>query len=189
VRSRPEFELVAELDDGRAALAAVRELQPRVAVIDQDMPELKGLDVLNAIQRDQLGTRVVLLSAHLDSATVYDAVAQGVGACLSKQASREQICDAIAAVARGEVVLPPDLQSGLAAQIMQRNRPDRPQLSPRENEVLKLIAEGLSAPEVGRELHLSPATIKSHLKSLYEKLGVGDRAAAVAEAMRRGLLE
>lgn len=189
VRSRPELELVAEALDGRAALQAIRDEAPDVAVIDQDMPELTGLEVLNAVTRDGLPTKVVLLSAHLDAATVYDAVAHGASACLGKQASRDQICDTIAAVARGEVVLPPELQAGLADQIVRRNRPDRPQLSPRETEVLRLIAEGLTAPDIGRELHLSPATIKTHLKSLYDKLGVGDRAAAVAEAMRRGILE
>jgi two-component system, NarL family, nitrate/nitrite response regulator NarL len=167
VRSRPEFDLIGEADDGRQALEAIRGQDPDVVVLDQDMPELTGLEVLNAIARDDLRAKVVLLSAHLDARTVYDAVAQGASACLGKQASREQICDTIAAVARGEVVLPPELQAGLADEIVQRNRPDRPQLSPRENEVLRLIAEGLSAPDIGRELHLSPATVKTHLKSLY----------------------
>jgi two-component system nitrate/nitrite response regulator NarL len=86
-------------------------------------------------------------------------------------------------------VLAPAIQSGLAAQIQLRETEHRAVLSPREQEVLRLIAEGGSAPEIARLLHLSPSTVKTHLQSLYEKLGVSDRAAAVASAMRAGLLE
>ena len=189
VRARPDFELVGEAGDGRQALEAIRTHHPEVAVLDVEMPSLRGVDIVEALRRDGLTTRVVLLSAHLDSDTVYEAVAGGVSAYLSKAAPGERICDAIAAVARGEVILPAEIQAGLAAEIRLRSEPGRPALSPREQEVLRLIAEGLSAPAVGRELHLATATVKSHLKTLYEKLGVSDRAAAVAEAMRRGLLE
>jgi two-component system nitrate/nitrite response regulator NarL len=82
-----------------------------------------------------------------------------------------------------------EVQSGIAEEIRLRAAPERLSLSARENEVLVLIADGLSAPDIGKRLHLSPATVKGHLQSLYEKLGVSERAAAVAEAMRRGLLE
>ena len=189
VRSRPDFELVGQAEDGREALDAIRDQRPDVALLDVEMPSLRGIEILEALRRDGAGTRVVLLSAHLESDTVYDAVAGGVAAYLSKAAPGERICDAIAAVARGEVVLPAEVQAGLASEIRLRAEPGRPALSPREQEVLALIAEGLTAPAVGRELHLSTATVKSHLKTLYDKLGVSDRAAAVAEAMRRGLLE
>jgi two-component system nitrate/nitrite response regulator NarL len=92
-------------------------------------------------------------------------------------------------VARGGTVLPPELQGGIAAEIRSRVTDERPRLSPREQEVLKLIADGCSAPEMAKRLNLSQGTVKSHLHSLYQALGVSDRAAAVAEAMRRGLLE
>ncbi|MGZ4276004.1 MAG: response regulator [Solirubrobacteraceae bacterium] len=189
VGARPDLELIAVVQDGREALDVVRAQRPAVAVLDVEMPGLGGLAVLEAIGRDGLATRVVLLSAHLEGATVYAAVAGGVGAYLSKASSGERICDVIAAVARGEVVLPEEVQAGLAAQIQQRDQPGRPVLTQRESEVLALIAEGLTAPAIGRQLHLSPATIKTHLRTLYEKLGVSDRAAAVAEAMRRGMLD
>jgi two-component system nitrate/nitrite response regulator NarL len=189
VRERPEFELVGEAVDGREALEAIRELAPQVAVLDVKMPGLDGLRVLNAVKRDGLATRVVLLSAYLDGATAFEAVANGAAAFLSKDADRRVILDTIAAVSRGETVLGPEIQAGLAEEIRLRGAKDRPGLSPRELEVLKHIAEGRSAPEIGRLIHLSPATVKSHLQGLYEKLGVSDRAAAVAEAMRRGLLE
>lgn len=189
VRERPEFELVGEAADGREALSAIRELEPDVAVLDLKMPELDGLGVLNAVTRDRLPTRVVLLSAYLDGTVAFEAVAGGAAAFLSKDADRRRILDTVAAVSRGETVLAPEIQAGLADEIRLRGAKDRPGLSPRELEILKHIAEGRSAPEIGRLIHLSPATVKSHLQSLYDKLGVSDRAAAVAEAMRRGLLE
>jgi two-component system, NarL family, nitrate/nitrite response regulator NarL len=189
VRSRAEFELIAQAEDGRAALGAIRETSPDIAVLDVQMPSLGGVEVVRAVARDGLATRVVLLSAHLESDTVYAAVAEGVRAYLSKSWPAERICDALLAVARGEVVLPEEVQSGLAAAIRSHAGSGRPTLSPREHEVLELIAEGRSAPAIAEELHVSPATVKTHLKTLYEKLGVSDRAAAVAEAMRRGLIE
>lgn len=189
IKGRPDFELVGEAEDGREALDAINALTPDVAVLDVQMPGLTGNEVLNAVRRDGLATRVVLLSAHVDSETVYRAVAAGAGAYLSKESSRDRICDAVAAVARGEVVLSAEVQAGLASEIQIREREERPALTPREHEILVLTANGHSAPDIGKKLHLSQSTVKTHLKSLYEKLGVSDRAAAVAEAMRRGLLE
>jgi two-component system nitrate/nitrite response regulator NarL len=189
VRSRAEFELVGQVGDGREALGAIRANPPDLAVVDVEMPSLGGVEVVRAVARDGIPTRVVLLSAHLESDTVYTAVAHGVRAYLSKAWPAERICDALLAVARGEVILPEEVQAGLAAAIRSHAHPDRPTLSPREHQVLTLIAEGMSAPAVGERLHVSPATVKTHLKTLYEKLGVSDRAAAVAEAMRRGLIE
>lgn len=189
VKERPEFELVAEVSDGREALAEIRRLQPDVAVLDLKMPELDALQVLNAVQRDGLVTRVVLLSAFLEGALVFQAVASGAAAYLSKDADRRHVCDAIAAVARGETVLDAEAQAGIAGEVRVRGRTERPALTPREREILVHVAEGRGAPEIGKLLHLSPATVKGHLQSIYEKLGVSERAAAVAEAMRRGLLE
>ena len=189
VRDRSEFELVGEAADGRAVLDDIRRLEPDVAVIDLKMPELDGLKVLNAVQRDGLGTRVILLSAFLDGAVVFQAVAAGAAAYLSKDADRRTICDAIAAVARGETVLSPEAQAGIASEVRVRGREERPALTPREHEIIVMVAAGKTAPDIAGELHLSPATVKGYLQAIYEKLGVSDRAAAVAEAMRRGLLE
>jgi two-component system, NarL family, nitrate/nitrite response regulator NarL len=189
IKARPEFELVGEAEDGREALEAIKEILPDVAVLDVQMPGLQGSEVLHAVRRDGVPTRIVLLSAHVDSETVYRAVASGAGAYLSKESSRERILDAVAAVARGEVVLSAEVQAGLASEIQIRERDERPALTPREHEILVLTANGHSAPDIGKQLHLSQSTVKTHLKSLYEKLGVSDRAAAVAESMRRGLLE
>lgn len=189
VKERPELELVAEAADGRQALTLIKELVPDVAVLDVKMPELDGLQVANAVDRDGIATRVLMLSAFIDRQIVFQAVAAGAAGYLSKDADRREITDAILAVHRGGTVLAPEVQAGVAAEVRSRWRRDAPSLSERERQVLEMIAEGLSAPEIGRRLFLSPATVKSHLQSLYDKLGVSDRAAAVAEAMRNGLLE
>ena len=189
VRARPEFELIGQAEDGREALGAIREEAPDVAVIDVEMPSMGGVDVVRAVNRDALGTRIVLLSAHLESDTVYAAVQAGVRAYLSKAWPAERICDALLAVARGDVILPNEVQAGLAAAIRNNAAGAQIHLTPRERDVLAGLVRGQSAPAIGADLHVSTATVKTHLKTLYEKLGVSDRAAAVAEAMRRGLIE
>jgi two-component system, NarL family, nitrate/nitrite response regulator NarL len=189
IRERPELELVAQAGDGRAALDAIGAAQPDVALIDRMLTGLSGNQVLNAVARDGLGTRVVLLAAHAEPGEVYAALADGAAGYLTKDADAREVCDAITAVARGKTVLAPELQAGVAGEIRLRAPHERPVMSDRERETLTLIAEGLSAPQIGRTLHLSTATVKTHLQHIYEKLGVSERAAAVAEAMRRGLLE
>ena len=189
LKTRPEFELVGAAGDGREALDAIKRLTPAVALLDMKMPGLDGGAIAHALRRDGLPTRVVLISAHAPSELIYRAISLGAAAYLSKEASREEICDTVAAVARGETRLSPEIQGELVRQIQMRAVDERPVLSPREREVLELIAEGLSAPDIGKRLHVSPATVKTHLQGLYEKLGVSDRAAAVASAMRTGLLE
>jgi two-component system nitrate/nitrite response regulator NarL len=189
IKERPDLELVCECDDGRAALEEIRRLEPDVALLDVKMPELDGTAVLNAVDREKLPTRIAFLSAYLDAPVVYTAVAGGAAAYLSKEADRQEICDAIAAVARGQTVFAAEAQAGIAQEVRMRREDGRPALSAREQEVLALTAKGRSAPQIAEQLYLSTATVKTHLQRLYEKLGVSDRAAAVAEAMRRGLLE
>jgi two-component system nitrate/nitrite response regulator NarL len=190
IEERPDLELVGQASTGRDALAEITRLEPDVALLDIMMPELDGLEVLTAIERDDVATRVALLSAHVDSSYAYRAVAAGAKGYLSKQAARQEICDALLAIAAGGTAFAPEVQTGLAAELHERRGAEQgPTLTPREREVLKLVAEGRSAPEIGQRIHLSPATVKSHLQAIYEKLGVSERAAAVAEGMRRGLLE
>lgn len=189
VKERPDLELVGQASDGRQALAEIREEQPDVAVLDVKLPGLSGTEVLGALNRDAAKTRVVVLSAYLESSLVYEAIAVGAAAYLSKDSARHVICDTISRVARGETILAPEIQEGLAAEVRLRTSDDRPALTVREKEILALTAEGCSAPEIGRRLHLSPTTVKTHLQHLYDKLDVSDRAALVAAAMRRKLLE
>jgi len=189
IRERPELELVGQAGDGREALAAIGAEEPDVAVLDRTLTGLSGEQVLNAVARDGLRTRVVLIAARAEPGEVYAALAEGAAGYLTKGADARELCDAITAVARGRTVLAPELQAGVAGEIRLRAVHNRPLMSDRERETLTLIAEGLSAPQIGRTLHLSTATVKTHLQHIYEKLGVCERAAAVAEAMRRGLLE
>jgi two-component system nitrate/nitrite response regulator NarL len=189
IKSRPNLEFVGEAADGREALEEIRDKRPDVAVVDIQMPGLDGFDVLNVVRRDGLPTHILLLTANVDSAAAFKAIGAGAAGCLLKDASVDELCDAIAAVARGQTVLAAEVQASLAGEIRMRSSAQRPLLSPREHEILVLTAAGRSAPEVAAELVLSPATIRTHLQHLYDKLGVSDRAAAVAAAMRRGLLE
>jgi two-component system nitrate/nitrite response regulator NarL len=190
IKDRDDLELVGEAADGREALEQIGQLAPSVAVLDIRMPGLDGTQVLDAMRRDGVDTSVLFLSAFTEPELAYKTVAAGARGYLSKESSRQAVCDAIATIAGGGTAFAPEVQAGLAAEIQERERTGgAPQLTDREREVLHLIADGLSAPEIGKRIHLSTTTVKSHLHSLYEKLGVSDRAAAVAEGMRRGLLE
>jgi two-component system nitrate/nitrite response regulator NarL len=190
VRQRPELELLGAVGHGSDALAAIRELAPDVAVLDLRLPGLDGLQILNAATRDQLRTRLLLLSASGDPEIVYRAVQGGAGGYFLKEADREAILDAVTAVARGGTAIDPVLQVGVFEQIRLRGTgEERPILTAREREVLTLMARGMSGPQIAERLIVALTTVKTHQARLYEKLGVAERAAAVAEAMRRGLLE
>jgi two-component system nitrate/nitrite response regulator NarL len=184
-----QVEIVAEAEDGRAALEAIQQHLPDVALLDYKLPDLDGLALTNAVVREQLPTRVLLVSAFTDSGVVFNALETGAAGFLSKESRREQIVDAVLACSRGENVVPPDVAAGLVSEIRLRKQDDKPALTPREQEILHLIAAGKSLPEIAKELYLGLTTVKTHVQHLYEKLGVSDRAAAVASAMRRGLIE
>ena len=188
VARHPGLELVGQAETGTRALDAIERLRPDVAVLDARMPEIEGTEILQRLQRMSLGTKVVLVSGYLDGGLAYEAIARGAGACFSKLAEASDICDAIVAVAAGETVIPAEVQSHVAREIRQRAVTERPELTDRELQILRRIADGASAPTIAGALGLSPATVKTHLRHVYEKLGVSDRAAAVAESMRRGIL-
>lgn len=189
IKQRPDLELVGEAADGRDALARIRELEPDVAVVDFNLPSLSGIQVVTALT--DLGTpvQVLMLTAYTESELVYDAIAAGARGYLLKDVDRRTICDAITSVARGNTVFSPNLHDGIAEQIRAHRHDPRPRLSPREREILSLAAEGRSGPEIARILFLSPNTVKTHLANIYDKLDVSDRAAAVAKALREGVLQ
>jgi two-component system, NarL family, nitrate/nitrite response regulator NarL len=184
-----EVDVIAEADDGATALELIKTHKPDVALLDYRMPGLDGAEVAAAVRRDELSTRVLLLSAHDESAIVYHALAEGAAGFLPKESSRSEIVSAVLNCAKGRDVISPGLAAGLAGEIRRRAEPAAPALSSREREVLQMIADGLTIPAIASRLFLAPSTVKTHVQRLYEKLGVGDRAAAVAEAMRRRLLE
>ncbi len=184
-----QITVVAEAGNGREALEAIRRERPTVAVVDYQMPDVDGIAVLHAVIREQLATRVLLLSAFTDSAVVFRALEEGAAGYLSKDADRQDIVDAVLSVARGDTVVPAPLAAGLAGEIRLRAQSQAPALSARERQVLQAFSRGLSIPQTAAELYIEPSTVKTHTQRLYDKLGVSDRAAAVAEGMRRGLLE
>ena len=189
LRASGQVEVVAEAGDGRTALDEITRHQPAVALLDYKLPELDGVAVTNAVVRDGLPTRVLLVSAFTDSGVVYRALETGAAGFVSRRRGASRSSDAVLACARGENVVPPDVAAGLVSEIRLRRQDDTPALTPREQEILRLIAEGRSLPEIAKELFLGLTTVKTHVQHLYEKLGVSDRAAAVASAMRRGLIE
>lgn len=187
--SSDAIDVVAEADDGLSALEAIRTHSPQVALLDYRMPGMDGAQVAAAVLRDELPTRVLLVSAHDESAIVYKALQEGAAGFLSKESTRSELVNAVLDCAKGRDVVTPGLAAGLAGEIRKRAEPEGPALSPREREVLKMIAAGSSIPTMAKELFLAPSTVKTHVQRLYEKLGVSDRGAAVAEAMRRKLVE
>ena len=205
LRQSGYLDVIGEAGTGREGLELIRSTLPDVAVLDYQLPELDGLEVVHALVRDGLPTRTLILSALTDSAIVFRALQEGVNGYLSKDARRAEIVDAVLKVARGGTVVPAELAAGLAdqirlraqsdtqpdlvGQIRLRAQSDTPALSERERQVLQGFARGMSIPAIAAELFLGASTVKTHTQHLYEKLGVSDRAAAVAEGMRRGLLE
>jgi two-component system nitrate/nitrite response regulator NarL len=182
-------EVVGEAGTGAEALAVIGRELPDVALVDYQLPDMNGVDVTHALRRDSVATRVLLVSAVTDGAVVFRALEEGAAGYLAKDASRTELIDAVMQVARGETVIPSGLTEGLAAQIRLRAQPSAPALTPRELDVLKGFARGLSIPQLAAELFVAPSTVKTHTQRLYEKLEVSDRAAAVAAAMRLRLLE
>jgi two-component system nitrate/nitrite response regulator NarL len=189
VRSCDQLEFTSEAADGREALAAIRDLSPDIAVIDVQMPIMGGFGLLNAVVRDALPTRVLLLTALDDVRCVHAAIDAGAAGCLFKNTDADALCEAIVAIGRGETVRPPGVQPETREEIRLRGASGWSTLTPREQEVLRHLAQGLSAPDIAERLVLSTSTVRTHLQHLYDKLGVPGRAAAVAEAMRRGILE
>jgi two-component system nitrate/nitrite response regulator NarL len=188
VRSSELLTLVGLARDGREAFALIKQHRPDVAVLDVRMPIWDGLAVAQRVQRDELPTRVLFVSEYEQGDLVFNAIAAGGAGYLTKASDGRQILDGILRVARGEAALADEVGAGLLHGIRSRNRVAG-LLTTREHEVLTAIAAGCTAPQIAKRLHLAVPTVKTHIQNLYGKLGVSDRGAAVAEAMRRGLID
>jgi two-component system nitrate/nitrite response regulator NarL len=188
VRQRAELQLVGDAGDGHDALELIRLHQPTVAVIACDLDRIDGRRVLNAVVRDDLPTRILLVGSAADQSG-YDAIAAGAAGWLSHFSHADEVCEAIIAAAGGKMVLRQEVQTAIADRIRAHSKLGPDVLSPRERDLLRLLAEGRSPSQVGRELHLSAGTVKSTLLRLYKRLGVADRAALVAIGLRRGWIE
>jgi two-component system nitrate/nitrite response regulator NarL len=185
IRQCARLQLVGQAVDGREALDLLRELEPDVAVLG---PSLGALGRIQQLVRVEGLTTRLLYVDDVDQAGTYDLVEKGAAGMLTKCASPEQLRAAIIAVAAGRDVLCDEVVAALTREIRLRKADDRPVLSPREHEILTRFADGESIPTIAQSIHVSPSTVKTHVAHLYEKLGVSDRAAAVAVGMRRGLI-
>lgn len=183
------LEVIGAYPTAETGLPAIESRRPDVAVLDFELPDRRGAALVHACRGASPETRTLMLSARRDGADVYDAIAAGAAGYMLKTVDAETICSAIQLVADGETVLDPMLHRLVAAEIRLHAARASVDLTTRERQVLSLVAEGCSSREIGARLFVSEATVKTHLGKLYEKLGVSSRAAAVAEAMKRGLVE
>jgi DNA-binding NarL/FixJ family response regulator len=180
-----DLEVVGEASDGEEAVLRVAELAPDVVLMDLRMPRLDGAGATMRIVAEHPATRVLILTTFDTDGDIVRAVEAGATGYLLKDTPRAQLVDAVRAAARGETVLAPPV----AARLVSRLRaPAVETLTPREAQVLAAVARGLSNPEIGRELFIGEATVKTHLLRAFAKLGVDDRTRAVTVAMERGIL-
>lgn len=185
VASDPDITVVGEASDGAEAIALARALEPDVVLMDLRMNGMDGVSAIREFARLGIPSRVVVLTTFDAESDVLPAIEAGATGYLLKDAPRDDLLRAIRAAASGEAVLAPSVATRLVGRV---RTPEASLLTPRELEVLALVADGTTNRAAGVQLHLSEATVKTHLLSIYAKLGVRDRAAAVAEGFRRGLL-
>lgn len=181
----PGFEVAGEAADGGEAVALAQSLQPDVILMDLHMPNVDGVSAIRQLAEQGSEARVLVLTTYDQDSYVLPAIEAGATGYLLKDAPGEELLRAVRAVAQGETILSPSVAGRLVDQV--RN-PQQDALSQRELEILALVAAGTTNREIAGELFISEATVKTHLLHIYEKLEVPDRAAAVAEAFKRGLL-
>jgi two-component system NarL family response regulator len=180
---QPDITVAGQAGDGEQAVARFRELAPDVALMDLAMPKLDGVQAIAAIRREFPAARIVVLTTYGGDENVYRALESGARGFLLKDCSSAELADAVRAVHAGGVHVSAQAASRLAARAG-----TGPALSPRELEVLQLIATGKSNKEIGAQLFISEGTVKTHVLSIHDKLGVRDRTEAVVTAIRRGIV-
>jgi DNA-binding NarL/FixJ family response regulator len=188
------FEVVGEAADGEAAVRQVQLARPDVVLMDVRMPSVDGVEAARRIRDATPETAVLMLTMYDDDATVFTAMQAGARGYLLKGAEQEEIVAAIRAVAAGQAIFGP----GVAAQVLgyfsspptgpaAAEAPPFPELTDRERDILDLLAAGRRTAAIADDLHLSPKTVSNHLTSVFAKLEVADRAAAIIRARERGL--
>jgi DNA-binding NarL/FixJ family response regulator len=183
--AEPDLEVVGEAGDGEVAIRLATELRPDVVLMDLRMPGTDGVAATSRITRELPDVRVLVLTTYDNDTDILRAVEAGAAGYLTKDTPAAQLTAAVRAASRGETVLAPPV----AARLVSRMRgPAQTELTPRERDVLLQVARGLSNVEIGRELFIGEATVKTHLLRVFAKLGVNDRTLAVMMAMERGII-
>ena len=183
-------DIVGEAADGEEAVHLAGELHPDVVLMDVSMPRLGGVDATREVRARFPDVEVLILTMHADASVVNDAVRAGAAGYLVKDCKTDDIVAMLDAVAKGEAALSPDLASSMLAEAQGDAAASTPErlLTHREEEVLKLIAEGAATTEVAAALFISTKTVRHHLSSIYEKLDSRDRTQAVIRAVRMGII-
>ncbi|KOV99837.1 LuxR family transcriptional regulator [Streptomyces sp. NRRL B-1140] len=190
----PGIEVVGAAGDGEEAVALVAGLAPDVVLMDLRMPRCDGVEATRRIRAEYPGTQVVVLTTFADDESLFPALAAGARGYLTKDADGDEIVRAVHSVLSGDAGFSPGIQRRLLERLTEPETgpaapPEPPDgLTARETEVLLLIAEGLSNPEIARRLHVSTATVKTHINNLFTKTGLKDRAQAVRYAFGKGLV-
>ena len=195
LESEPETEVVGEAENGEDAVAAAKRLQPDVVLMDIRMPVLDGIEATRRIVRERPATRVLILTTFGLDTYVYDALRSGASGFMLKDAPPEEIAAAVRIVASGEALLAPAVTRAVIEEFARREPPSAPavppaldELTPREREVLDLLARGLSNPEICARLVISEATAKTHVARILQKLDLRDRVQAVIYAYETGVV-
>jgi len=185
LESQPDLIILGEASDGEAAVHLATTLEPQVVLMDLRMPGMDGVTAIREIKKRCPDIHILVLTTYDSDSDILPAIEAGATGYLLKDSSREDLFGAIRAAARGESVVAP----AVTALLMERMRaPAEEKLSIRELEVLGLVSEGASNADIADRLHISQATVKSHLVHIFGKLGVSDRTAAVTVALQRGIL-
>ena len=178
----PDMEVVAEANNGIEAVAAYRIHRPDVVVLDLRMPKQNGIETIRILREEFSEARVLIFSSYASGDEVFRAFSAGANGFVVKEMALERLLEAIREVHSGQQYIPPEISMRLSGTVLS-------QLSPRELEVLRFVAKGLSNKEVGAALQIAEGTIKTHLKSILGKLGVSDRTQAILVAVKRGIIQ
>ncbi len=183
------IEVVGEASDGVEALEMTIRERPDLAILDVKMPKLTGLQATRQIKEQAPEVSVLILSMHDDERYLFEALKAGASGYVLKAQADEDLLDAVHAVERGEPFLTPDAQRALIKDVLERDSEGTDELTPREQEVVKLVAEAHTNREIAELLHLSEKTVENHRANAMHKLGMRDRVELVRYAIRRGLIE
>ena len=186
--TQPDFEVVGEAGNGRLAIQLVQELNPDLILLDLEMPEMDGVETLQTLRAANPDVRVIVFTAFDTDERILTAVQAGAQGYLLKGVPRQELFNAIRIVHGGGSLLQPIIASKLLRQVSQESDPPVETLTPRELEVLELLAQGLQNKEIAVELVISERTVKFHVSAILNKLGAGNRTESVAIAAQRGLI-